>query len=40
MPQKTRDKISKTMTGRKKTETHAKHIAEGMRRYWASIPII
>jgi hypothetical protein len=36
--QKVRDKISRTLTGRKKSADHARHIAEGMRRYWASVP--
>ena len=36
--QKVRDKISRTLTGRKKSADHARHIAEGMRRYWQSVP--
>lgn len=38
LSQKTKDKISRKLTGKKKSAAHTRHIAEGMRRYWASVP--
>ena len=38
LSQKTKDKISRKLTGRKKSAEHSRHIAEGMRKYWASVP--
>ena len=38
LSQKTRQKISKTLTGRRKSADHSRHIAEGMKKYWASVP--
>lgn len=38
MSEKTKQKISRKLTGRKKTAAHSKHISEGMRRYWAAVP--
>lgn len=33
-----REKISRSMTGMKKSETHRKRISDGMKRYWETIP--
>lgn len=38
LSEKTKEKIRRKLTGKKKTAAHSRHIAEGMRRYWASVP--
>ena len=38
MSEKTKEKISRKLRGKKKTAAHSKHISEGMRRYWSTIP--
>lgn len=38
LQQETKDKISRSMTGIKKSENHRKRISDGMKKYWEKIP--
>lgn len=40
MSESTKQKIANSLKGRKKTESHKKSIANGMVRYWESIPVM
>lgn len=34
----TKKKISQSMKGKRKSDIHRKHISEGMKLYWTTIP--
>lgn len=38
LDQKTKDKISRSTTGKPKTAQHKQHISQAMRKYWSQIP--
>lgn len=38
LQQETKDKISRSMTGIKKSENHRKRISDSMKKYWETIP--
>ena len=34
----TKEKISKSSTGKSKSESHRAHLSQAMKKYWAGIP--
>ena len=36
----TRQKISKALKGKPKTEQHKKALAEALKRYWSTVPLV
>lgn len=38
LDQETKDKISRSTTGKSKTDQHKQHISQAMRKYWSQIP--
>lgn len=38
LEQETKDKISATMSGIRKSESHRQRISDGMKKYWETIP--
>ena len=34
----TKEKISKTATGKRKSESHKQHLSQSMKRYWQGVP--
>lgn len=38
MPDQTKQKISQSLTGRRKSPTHVNNISQGLKNYWSQIP--
>lgn len=38
LEQETKDKISRSMTGMKKSENHRKRLSDALKKYWETIP--
>ena len=38
LDQKTKDKISRSTTGKPKTAQHKQNISQALRKYWSQIP--
>lgn len=38
LDQETKEKISRSTTGKSKSDLHKQHISQSMRKYWSQIP--